>query len=375
MYGNCRRHTTTPGNTRPVSPGPLLVALCIGLGSTPATGLTAQPTVVVRDSIVLEESAEDYLALPGAVAPDGVGGYLVTDFGQPRVFHYFGDGRLMQRYGREGDGPGEFRAASLTLTRGDEHVLVLSWQPFAAQLFERSTGRFVERFPLRGNTESALLDSGGLWISEPHYATRSAVRRLQLGDDEAVPVVRLPDEYTFGSPVGGMFHAVPFTKWADTLLVGFQPLPYLIVTDTAGKEVDRFEIPAVHRRGTPADPESAIEKAFVDGPYFHVFAVLSSTVGVHRRGDGSLLVVHFDLQRADEPPLGREAFVTVIEESRTRACADGEILLGPKSNPAIGFEGDMILVLEQVPRGMDAVPVLRRITVETDQCDWVPLGR
>ena len=167
---------------------------------------------------------------------------------------------------------------------------------------------------------------------------------------------------------------MPFAKWADTLLVGFQPLPYLIVANASGEILDRFEVPAAHRRGAPVDPEASIDEALGSGPYFHVFAILSSTIGVHRRPDGSLLVVHLDYS-GDEPPLSAEAFVTVIDKNRARACPDGRIPLEPESDPAIGFEGDRVLVLEQVLRGEDVASVLRRIAVDTSDCDWVPVSR
>lgn len=344
------------------------------LGAALSAALSAQTTTTVLDSVILAESPEDYLVWPRAVAPDGTGGYLVTDVRQARVLHFAGDGRFLQSYGREGEGPGEFRRADVALPSGDDHVLILSSDPLVAQLFERNSGQYVERFPLLESPQSALLDSRELWTSGPHYPTESAVRRLELGIAEPEPIVELPDEYTRDGPVGGMFGGMPFVKWADTLMVGFQPLPYVIVANTAGAVLDRFEVPVADRRGAPASPDRLIEEALQSGPYFHVFAILSSTLGVHRRTDGSFLVVHFDYS-GDEPPFNAEVFVTVIDADRTQACPDRRILLGDESAPAIGFEGDTVLVLEHLLRGTGVVAVLRRIAIETDDCDWVQLGR
>ena len=78
----------------------------------------------------------------------------------------------------------------------------------------------------------------------------------------------------------------------------------------------------------------------------------------------------------DGPPVSTEAmWVSVIDASLTRACPDGLIPLEDGSHPAIGFEGDLLLVLDQVIRGGDAETVVRRIKVETDDCEWVPLSR
>lgn len=341
------------------------------------SGLSAQPTLEVRDSVVLEESSDHYLVYPGSVVPDGTGGYLVTDYRQPRVFHYSAEGLLIRGYGARGQGPGEWEEAQIALPHGSGHVLVLSWKPFAVQRFDRQNGRFVERFPLRGYVESAAVEGDGdeLWLSGPHYTPRSAIRRLQLGSEEAEPIVDLPGPYTEGSPVGGMFNSVPFTKWADTLLVAFMPLRDVILAGEDGRELDRFAVPAVHRRQAPADPAAAIEENLRSGDYFGTFSLFSLTRGVHRRPDGSFLLVHGDFT-GDDPPLRTETlWVSVVHQDRRSACPDGRLPLGPESHPVIGFEGDALLVLEQVLRGGDAATVLRRIAVEMDDCNWIPLTR
>ena len=354
--------------------GNLATAAFVAFAST--SHLAAQPSITVRDSIVLQESGDDYLVLPSPVVPDGSGGYLVADHGQAGVFHYSATGRLMRRYGREGEGPGEWKEADVALPWGDEQVMVLSWSPYAIQLFRRSDGQFVERHPLNTPVESVVPGSGELWLSGPHYGTSSAIRRLKLGESEARPVLRLPDEYSAAGPVGGIFGEMPFAKWADTLLVGFMPLPYLIVADTTGRELDRFEVPAVRRRGGTADPEAAIDEVLDGGrPYSEVFGLFSVTRGVHRRPDGTSVVVHFDMGTETRAVSTVGLWVTVIDESRRSACVDGAIPLEQGTRAAIGFEGDLVLVLEQVLRGGDSVTVLRRIEVDTDGCDWMPISR
>ncbi len=347
----------------------------VALAPVPAGHLSAQPTVIVLDSIVLEESGDEYLVLPAPVIPDGTGGYLIADFDQPRVLHYNREGRLIQRYGRGGEGPGEWKEAEIALPWGDDRIMVFSWDPPAAHAFLRQDGQFVERHPLRTVVDHVVMNAGEVWLSGAEYAHRSAVGRMKLGDAEAEPVVALPEEFVAGGPVGGIFPEIPFAKWADTLLVGFMPLPYLIVTDTNGEELERFEVPAVRRRGHPEDPEAAVREALGGGRYPDVFGLFSLTRGIHRRPDGTVLVMHFDLG-TDGPPVSTEAlWVSVIDPSRSRACPDGLIALEDGSHPAIGFEGDLLLVLDQVIRGGDAETVVRRIQVETDGCDWVPLSR
>ncbi len=374
---HCTPHA---GSTRLVKYTHLARAAAVFAACASASQLAAQPVLTVRDSIVLQESAAEFVALPAAVVPDGSGGYLVADHEQAAVFHYAADGRLLRRYGREGEGPGEWKEADVALPWGERQVMVLSWSPPAIQLFRRSDGGFVERHPLNTPTESVVAGSGELWLSGAHYGTRSAIRRLRLGESEARPVLRLPDRlpdgYKAGGPVGGIFPEMPFALWADTLLVGFMPLPYLIVADTTGRELDRFEVPAARRRGGTADPEAAINEVLQGGrPYPEVFGLFSTTRGVHRRTDGAFVVIHFDLGTGAGPASTVGLWVTVVDQSRESACVDGAIPLEPDSRASVGFQGDLVLVLEQVVRGGDAVTVVRRIVVDTDGCDWVPVVR
>lgn len=352
----------------------MATAWCAACAST--AHLSAQPSITVRDSIVLQESGDDYLVLPSPVVPDGSGGYLVADHGQAGVFHYSSNGSLLRRYGQQGEGPGEWKEADVALPWGDEQVMVLSWSPYAIHLFRRSDGEFVVRHPLNTPTESVAPGSGALWASGAHYETSSVIRRLKLGEPEARPVLQIPDEYTAGGPVGGIFGEVPFATWADTLLVGFMPLPYLIVADTTGRELDRFEIPAARRKGGTADPDAAINEVLEAGrPYSEVFGLFSVTRGVHLRPDGSAVVIHFDLGTETGPVSTVGLWVSVIDKPRESACVDGAIPLEPGSRAAIGFDQDLVLVLEQVLRGGDSVTVLRRIEVDADGCDWMPIRR
>lgn len=346
------------------------------LSTSSMSRLAAQRTITVRDSIVLQESGDDFLALPSPVVSDGAGGYLVADHGQATVFHYSGDGRLMRRYGREGEGPGEWREADIALPWGAAHVMVLSWSPYAIQLFRRGDGEFAERHPLNTPVEWVVPGTGELWLSGAHYATRSAIRRLTVGETEARPVLPLPDVYTEGGPLGGIFNEMPFAMWADTLMVGFMPLPYLIVADTTGRELDRFEVPTARRKGGTADPQAAIDEWLGSGrSYSGVFGLFSTTRGVHRRPDGTTLVIHFDLGTESAPASTLGLWVSVVDESRESACVDAAIPLETDSRAAIGFEGDLFLVLEQVLRGGDSVALLRRFEVDTEECDWLPVGR
>ena len=84
------------------------------------------------------------------------------------------------------------------------------------------------------------------------------------------------------------------------------PLPFLILSDENGRKLDRFEVPAVHRRAASSDPEAAIMERMRSDGYAAVFDIFSLARGLHRRPDGTFLLVHTDL-RAEDPPVSTEA--------------------------------------------------------------------
>ncbi|MCY3679264.1 MAG: hypothetical protein OXH66_17010 [Gemmatimonadetes bacterium] len=88
------------------------IPLISGLLVAVSNGAAAQPPgpdLILRDSLVLEETEEHYIGNPLAlfVAPDG--SLLVSDGFAETVLRYDATGRLTGHLGGRGGGPGEFR--------------------------------------------------------------------------------------------------------------------------------------------------------------------------------------------------------------------------------------------------------------------------
>lgn len=360
-------------------PADYLLRVCLGALAVLSFGCEApwqdqpermdSPSLVLVDSIQFEQTDEAFLVQPKQVVPAG-DDYLVSDAGQARIFLYDQQGRLIKSFGQEGEGPGEFHNVAGILPM-DEEILVVSWEPRAAQLFDRSTGSLLRRYELVGSIESVQMSDGQLLIGGSQYSTGSGVRRVSLSTGDVTPLAPLPDEFSEGGPLGGIFPGVSFAGWADTLVVGYEPLNFILVT-VRRQAVDTVQVPNRLRRGVPEDPEGAIIDALNAGPYSRVFGVLSTLRGIHRRSDGSFILVHFD-HRPEGPPVTSKAFVTVLSADRRRACVDAVVPLGPAAQPAVGFDGDKLLVLEQIISGGEAVPVLRSFQVDTEGCRWITL--
>jgi hypothetical protein len=348
------------------------IAGCVtGLLLTWPTATLGQAALVLRDSITLKQTAELFLGLPTSVEVDR-DGYLVVDAQQPRVFRFDGSGALVRVFGREGEGPGEFREVAAALPHGDQDVIIFSWAPPRAQVFHRASGEYVSGFVLEPPVEDVVRNGEELWISGLQHSRGTLLRRFS-GPEEEVAVGPIPRNFVPGGPLGGIFPGLPFHVWADTVVMGFEPMNDLLLMRRDGEVLDTLEVPRARRRGVPEDPMEAILAAMRAGPYSRVFGVLSRTMGVHRKANGELLVVHFD-SRPEGPPVTSSVFVSVISPDRSMACVDATVPVGPDAQPAIGFSEDRLLVLVQVLKGMEAVPVLRSFEVETTGCGWIPIG-
>lgn len=345
---------------------PLLLIPLLAFHAAPAAG---QARLVLRDSIRLEQKGDVFLSMPGAVVADSAG-YLVTDEQEPQVLAFNRRGALVRRYGREGDGPGEFRWAVAAYPYEGDRVIVFSQEPPAAQVFDRKSGALVERYRLVPPIMSARVVGRRVWIGGDRYATRTGLRRLVLGDSHETDLAPLPAEFEAGAPLNGTFHMVSFAVWSDTVLVGFEPSSTLTLLLDDGTVLDSVTVPARLRRGVPADASEALLRAMSKGPYYKVFGMLSALRGMHHNADGSTTLVYFD-SRPEPPPVTSEIFVSMLSRDRTRACVDAKVPLHAEAQPAFGFDGDDLMVLEQVLEGSEAVPVLKHYQLDVSACHWI----
>ena len=92
-----------------------------------------------------ESRVETLLASARIARMDEDGFVFVTDGGNDRIAVFNPDGTFSHAFGREGDGPGEFRSARLLGVQGDT-ALVIDTRQRRIQLFNRD-GRFINAIP------------------------------------------------------------------------------------------------------------------------------------------------------------------------------------------------------------------------------------
>ena len=344
-----------------------VVAILVLTIGPPALG---QARLIAIDTVHLSEDADSYLDLPVFLYADG-DGYLVTDGKQSSIFRYNRHGELTQRYGKEGEGPGEFRSARAALPYTDAQIIALTWRPAALHLFDRTSGAFVERYPLQLTQLTVIVSGDTVWLGGASYAANAGVERFRLGLGESQMFGPLPSSFTEGGPVGGIFPRVSMASWADTLMVGFEPTNVIQVLDGNGDLVEALEIPRVRRRGVPEQLQERLLEA-MQGYYPAVFGTLSSLQGLQRLSDGTTALIHFD-SRPEDPPVSSEAFLSILANDRQSACVDTSIPLGPDARPIINFKADTLLVLEQVVGdGFDVATIIARYLIDKNPCRWIP---
>jgi len=167
----------------------------------------------------------------------------------------------LRRFGREGNGPGEFRAPSFLLSRGGE-VFVYDISTRRVSRFD-AAGRFVKSTPTPGATLQLLGSNGGLvrmaWTSfmpdgGPYISD------LSLADGTLAERFRvLARDSSLASPMPGGSGNTPFLAFAaapDGGVVVGSPRHYRITRfDSAGRVVRRFgrQLPPAYRTAAEID--------------------------------------------------------------------------------------------------------------------------
>lgn len=357
----------------------LALGLVVGLSSGAAC--LQEPGLVTLDTIWLEEDESTYLTQPRDLVPDPSGGYFILDQRDPKVVNYTEEGDFRRLIGSEGEGPGEFRSGDALFTIGDT-IAVAASNPGVLIFYSGSSDEHLGQVRLPGDVDDPVVRGDTLWMDARSFAGRTGLIRMTPPYEEGEPLVPLPDEYqASGGAVGVLAGAFPHAALAvdDTrLLVGYQPMGYLLVTDRSGAVTDTIEIPVRRRRGTPPDIRTALHEA-MEANYYRIFSVPSTLDDVHRLPDGSFAVVHLDYHpiesREQLPPPG-QLYVSLLSPDLREVCPDLEVPLDREAKPVVGFEGDTLLVLQQTIRSDLSVDTfIARHRLDPAGCDGTSIPR
>ena len=373
------------------TPGILLaVALasvgCDGRGAPDAGQGTGAPRLTLIDSIVLQEGDSSSLGQPEKSFAVGTDGDLfIADQSVNQVVRFGADGRLKQRYGHDGSGPGEFGSTLALTVVTDSLVIQATAGKFVA--FDVESGAFRDNRPHRRAFPASWSVAGdSVVIGLFDFGAKKAVAvigRTSLGGNGGDPALDplVPDRVDFPAeylshPELQAFSIAHAAAWSDSMLVGFQGVPYVARYTRNGVPVDTAWIPWVQRRGFP----KGWLDVFAPGKQVTLQAMIgafSFLSGLWRLPDGTFLLWHQENaidESFREPRFSGTAHLSILSADLQRACVDAPVDFPGTDLPRITVHGDTVYTLDQVANtgSTTVVSVVRRYLVTTTGCRWLP---
>ncbi len=357
------------------------LALPLLLGACAATEQSLPPNLIALDSTALIESDDaPFDRQVGTIARSAGGELFVADFATRSVQVFGPDGRHRRTIGRGGSGPGEFETPSGLDLLDDDRVLAVA-DPNRGMLilFESTSGLLLEEIPYPGGAIAL-----GNWAERdgtviiPVAGQPAPFVSWNRSTDAMAPLGEMPPEWA-GSPGISLSHGFPGVvagKGSEWLAL-LQLVPGVAHLDEAGARTTVTPLPAVRRRGAPAGAAQAVIDAAQRGERRDGQPVASLTLGIHRRSDGAIVVIHLDpvLTRgsAGLEAVSQRYFVSLLRPDLAAACVDGERPITPDDLAIPTFSGDTLFFVEQrTTAAGDVERWIRSFLVDASACTWLP---
>ena len=380
---NCRRH---------LSAMPLISSLLVVIN----TGAAAQnpgPDLILRDSLVLEETEEHYIGNPLAlfVSPDG--SLMVSDGFAETVLRYDATGRLTGHLGGRGGGPGEFlHLGGVGFVA--EAVAGFLDETGRLELFDPMTGahRGRVRVDVNNRPSSFAVSGDSLWFAGNNRVSSASHGVIAVADlvdaadapEQAPPMVldrgTVPAPYREQHALAGSL-SIGFLDVRDReVVLGFTGSPFLIRIGHEGAVTDTVWIGKGLRRGEP-DEDELLEVMRGRQPgsqedlrswMFDFFTSSSLVRGLSRDGAGNVYTLHQETDRDEDGTMtGAKLYAAVSRFDGDRGCGDTLIPTSDVGVPMPFLQGSTLWVLDRRLRAgaeTSIATVVRRFTIDPDRC-------
>jgi hypothetical protein len=353
-----------------------LAALAL-LTACSAAEPAGEPRLIEVGMVVLEEGSEAVgLGRPTGFGTDPDGGYYLTDAMNYGVLRFAPDGRLVRKYGRGGEGPGEFSSPSLPHVLDDSTLLVSDMGNRSVSEFDRRDGRFRDRQSRSGLITGLARHPQGIVLAVASPDSRFRLHRVVSLRDAGEEIHQLAMHADLPTMFAAVYPFVALLSRGDSLLagIGVSNTLYLLVRD---HPLATLDLPRVHRVGVPAELPRLLKDAASPMAWAELFSVQWALLALGSRTG----VIHYDMAWSDpSQPLILDQYstvsrLTVLREDLTQACADLVVPYSAGLYPFVASRGDTLLVLDHHDTGDDIQTVVRKFLVETDGCDWQPVRR
>lgn len=341
---------------------------------------SGSPSLVAIDSVALGEADSLYLSLPSSFAVSGTGEFFVADVGQPQVVRFSRTGQPLGRLGRQGSGPGEYKAPTWLTLLGDSILLVKNDSRLRVMAFQTTSGRYLWERVFPGMTSSMYLDGDRLFVGFIDIARKGSVGILDLrsssganpSQPESLNVVGpLPELFARVPRATSVFGSVEVAAFNDTVASAYEVSNHLYLTHVNGREprvVDSIEIPVVSRRGSRTD----LFRQVTDDKNSAMAAVYKSSIPFElaRLSSGRLAYVVFDPTVENRRMTGK-LLLSVIDIGNRKTCADATIPAQTDPPARVAFRGDTVYTLSQELVTADrSRSVVRWYHLDTRECQW-----
>ena len=353
------------------------------LTASGALGQLPGPSLILRDTLILQEDAEHYVSAPISVLQEPDGSLLISDVFANAILQFDSAGRFVRAFGGPGQGPGEFMGVGPVMRAGGL-VIAVDMTGMELEVFDYRTGETVGAIGLRPGVRITCMTEVGdsLWISgmDPdNWMSVGTVLATELpslaqaGSDDSLQLDRIaaPSPYQTNPIMFGALATVFLDVGESDMVVGFAGTPFLLLS-RAGEPVDTLHLQPRLRRGAPAEEDVRSPTQAMD-PL--LFANEISVLGpLSRDEDGNIIVVHTDLrvERTPARPQVSEATIHVssLSPDGTVQCADTPVPTASTGLPRVSLDGSLLLVVDQIPAaGGEVSTVLRRFEVNPSTCD------
>lgn len=340
------------------------------------------------DSIrLLETDTANTIGYPRAPAFDPFDGtFYVSDTYWKRVLRFDRGGDVVLVYGRAGPGPGEFGFNALVFVLDDSTVVVVDERANRLKFFDRESGAYRRErvFYPQGQTLSGstvpVRVGDELWFPWVDPMGKKALARWSLPEDTIRWLGVMPADYhaSRDGPVQSYANHMligSLTRTGRRLVRGWYPTNQLFVYDLAGTVKDSLQVPAVRRRGTPANLRRLYDVELIRNR-LTINSVLKQMSALP---DGSIAFTHHDQEVLSMdgplPALAARVWLGVVSRDLDRACVDAPVPASLDAMAAEAFRGDTLFVLDRRIVGDQLETWVVMYRIDTEGCDWIPLRR
>ena len=351
------------------------------------------PDLILLDSLVLAETDEHYIGNPVALFAAHDGSLLVSDAFAETVVRYDATGRLVARWGRRGQGPGEFRnLGGVGFVAADVAGFLDETGKLELFALANDSHHGTVRMDVTNRPSSFAVRGDSLWfagINPVSSATYGAIAMVDLvnaasSDERTRPLVldrgSVPAPYAESHGLARTLSHTFLDVGDRDLVLGFTASPFLVRSNYLGDVVDTVWFAPGNRRGEP-DEARLFELMRGDQPrsqealrswMFDFFSSVTFVRDLSRDDAGRIYTVHQDRDHDERgTATGVRLYALVSRFDGHRGCRDTLIPTSDVAAPVPFLRGSTLWVLDRrlnEEASPNIVTVVRRFMIDAEHC-------